>query len=202
MKAKSSELKKNYLLPRDLARTIGCSEKKIRQYCKSRKIEAIKTLGGQWRILKPLSQKTRGFLQMQGLLAWIGNGEAVGEFDDDSEMAEWLLEHIVYGKPVGESIPPDDEVDVGPVNRAAMARIRGLIREKIKKHESLSSLILRGYVYQFWLKHQREPSVSDVVELMHISWTEFYRRLHSLEEIRNAYHDCEGIRDKPTMKTF
>jgi hypothetical protein len=203
MNAKSAELKRKYLLPSDLARMVGCSQKKIRDYCKSGKIpEAKKTPGGQWRIAKPLSRQTRGFLQMKAFQAewpWIGKKEAVGEFDD-SDTAQSLMEAILWGN--DECIPPYDEVDVGPVKSAALVRIQSLIWEKIKNQESLSSLILSGWVYQFWLKHQREPTVPEVAELMHISRSEFYRRRHNLEEIRKAYDECEPIGEGPVGKAF
>jgi hypothetical protein len=112
------------------------------------------------------------------------------------------MEAILYGKGVGEAIPPYDEVDVGPEKNAAIARIQKLIWEKIKNPGSFSSLILSGCVYQFWLKQQREPTVAEVARLMQISRSEFYRRGHNVEEIRNAYDECEPIGEQPPGKAF
>jgi hypothetical protein len=120
MKAKSSELKKNYFVPRDLARMVKCSEKRIRQYCKAGKIpEAKRTPGGQLRILKnaeetkgpsgghrhcggapgiPLSRKTRAFLDREGWrIEWRGfrNGKEI-EGDVEPECTSSLmLAHVL-----------------------------------------------------------------------------------------------------------
>src|SRR5437660_913171 len=110
MKAKAAELNRKYLLPSDLARMVGCSQKKIRQYCKQGKIpEAKKTPGGQWRIKKPLSPLTKAFLGFQALRVewpWIGKDKAVGE-SDDSDTAQFLMEAILFRND-GECIPPWD----------------------------------------------------------------------------------------------
>lgn len=197
MKAKPSELRRNYYLPRDLARIVGCPEKKIREYCKRGNIRgAKKTPGGQWRISKPLSQEARWFLGVKALLIEVGKGQPAEEFND-VDAAQELLEAMLFGKGVGEAILPWDEVDVGPVKSEAIRKIQDLIGEKFANQESLSPLILKGCVYQSWLKEQREPTVFEICELMHISESEFYRRGHNIQEIRAAYDQCELPRELP-----
>src|SRR6266853_4970089 len=99
MKTKSSAIRRNYFVPNDLARRVGCPEKKIREYCKQGKIrEAKRTPGGQWRILKPLSRKTRGFLQLEAWRVdwpWLGNGEEVRGDVEPELMESLMLAHLL-----------------------------------------------------------------------------------------------------------
>lgn len=176
---------------------VGCPEKQIREYCKRGNIRgAKKTPGGQWRISKPLSPEARRFLGVVKMLIEVGKGCPAEELKD-LDTAQELFEAMVFEKGVGEPIPPWDEVDVGPVKSKLIGKLQKLIGEKFANQESLSPLILKGCVYQFWRKEQREPTVFEICELMHISYTEFYRRGHNIQEIRDAYDECEVPRESP-----
>jgi hypothetical protein len=199
VRPKTSGSKTNYLVPNDLARVLKCSERTVREYCKQGKIrEARKTRGGHWRIRRPLSEKTKLFLQkIKGDWPFNGSTDAKGEFDPD--MAQWLMEAKLYEKDVDECFPAPDLADLEPNKRAAAARIQKLIAQRQANGKPVSDLLLLGSVYQFWLKSQRFPTVAEITELMGISRNEFYRRGHTLDEIRNAYHElCESIEIVPT----
>lgn len=174
---------------------LGCSERTVREYCKAGKIpEAIRTRGGQWRIRRPFSGKTRLlFAKIRG--DWPFDGSSEKEDELNPEFAEWLVEAQLYEKKLGEYFPEPDLADLEPSKRAAAAQIQCLIWQRLQNGKPLSDLILLGCVYQFWLKNQCCPTVSQIAELMRISRSAFYRKGHTFDEVQRYYHQvCEPIR--------
>ena len=85
-----------------MARHLGRSERAVREWCKQGLIqEAYKTQGKHWRIRKPISGKTWGFLQKRSS-DWRfkkrflkkGKGGFYGNWDP--EFVEWLLLAQIY----------------------------------------------------------------------------------------------------------
>jgi hypothetical protein len=195
VRSKTSVSNKKYLLPKDLARVLRRSERTVREYCKAGKIlEAVRTGGGHWRIRRPLSGQTRLFLEkLRGEWPFDGSSEVEGEFESD--MARWLMEARLYEKNLDECFPVPELADLPAGKRAVAAQIQSLIWQRMKNRESVSDLLLLGWVYQFWLNSERCPMVAEIAKLMGISRSDFYRKGHTFAEIRNAYHwVCESIR--------
>src|SRR5438093_1086560 len=193
------------LRPSQLAELQGCSERTIREWCKKGLIpEAYQTPGGQWRIRMPLSWKTRGWLHRHAS-DWPFKKNA-GDFEGDSEpdFAEWLLLAQLYEcdlrewVPVpylaeqGEEIAQDLTEQAEPEKASKARRIQDEIIRRLKSGESLSDLLLLGWVYQFWRKNQRRPTVAEIGELMGLNRAALYRRGYSAQKIDEAYLTAAG----------
>jgi hypothetical protein len=195
-----------------LAKLQGCSQRTMREWCKKGLIrEAYQTRGRQWRIQTPLSDKTRWELaKRRDDWPFKGKIGKDGDLLDGYEWAELLSLAAWYKQPVGEPLPvltmaedvanngvgsnpiipiikePDDE-------KARMARkIQIEIVNRLKKKKSFSDMILLGWVYQFWLKNKRRPTVSEISQLIGISRYTFYQRGYTTQGINKAYYDASG----------
>jgi len=201
MRPKTSGSNKKYLLPKDLARITGYSERTVRKYCKAGKIpEAIRTRGGHWRIRRPLSGQT---LRLHLKKVWDveGSNEMEGEFEPD--VAAILMSAQLRGKELGKLHDEEvaDEDSVSQEFGSAMAQIDDLITKRVNDLESVSDLHLLGWVNQYWLEKQSCPTVAEVAELMGISRTEFYRRKHSYKKIEKAYRVACGTGSDPFIES-
>jgi Helix-turn-helix domain len=185
---KTSDSKRKYLVPKDLAKMAKCSERTIREYCKRGKIqEARRPSGGHWRIRQPLSGKTKLFLQkMRGDWPFDGSKDAEGEFEPD--VAGWFMEAQLYEKNVDQCFPAPELADLEPKKRKAAARIQREIYRMVANGESLSSMLLIGWVYQLSLKDEGCPTVGEVADMMGLSRSAFYRKGHTLREIQRAHY--------------
>jgi hypothetical protein len=185
-----------------LAKLQGCSQRTMREWCKKGLIpEAYQTKGRQWRIQKPLSIKTRDALEKRSA-DWPFKGKVrklKDVFADD--FAEWLMLAQVYQKDIGKRAPipylgePDDlfqfsQQRFGKKEKAAR-KIQELIIERLHARKPLHDLLLKGWVYQFWRKNKRCPTVAEITQLMGISRDTFYRR-HSRQELDEAYFAASG----------
>jgi hypothetical protein len=204
-----------YMSPARLAQLLGCSQRTAREYCKSGLIpEAFKTKGCHWRIRMPLSIKTRYELEKRSA-DWPFKGKArklKDVFADD--FAEWLMLAQVYQKDIRKRAPipylgePDDlfqfsQQCFGKKEKAAR-RIQELIIERLHSRKPLHDLLLKGWVYQFWRKNKRCPTVDEIAGLMGISRDTFYRHGHTRQEIERAYLTASGEskRDLPDPDGF
>lgn len=200
MKLKISELRRNYLVPRDLARMLKCSERTARELCKSGKIrEARRTSGGQWRISPAFSKQTRAFLQRKVLRDWLSefNGkEAIGDFEPEHTSS--VLWAGLLGKDADTLYNEEiEESPIPPQALAAMDRIDKLITQREGKGEPFWDLQLQGYVMQVWLKEGRCPTVTEVAKMMGISRSEFYRRGLTAKRLQDAYAVTAGELSAP-----
>jgi Helix-turn-helix domain len=191
--------------PAQLARLLDCSQRTAREYCKSGLIpEAFRTRGGHWRIRMPLSVKTRYELEKRQA-DWPFKGMK-GDFGGDwnPDLAEWLLLAQLFEADIRDAVPvlylaelADHQEEltehrVGGTGKESNARqIQDLINQRLKTGEPFSDLLLIGWVYQFWRKNDREPTVVEISKLMGISRDTFYRR-HSPQELHRAYLIAAG----------
>jgi hypothetical protein len=175
-----------------VAAELGFSERTIRDWCKQRLIqEAYQTPGGHWRIRMPLSGKTRILLNSRsGEWPFKKNAEDF-EGDWDHDFAEWLLLAQLYECALDERVPVPylaeqwdsiaqdltEEAEQADPERASKARrIQDEIIRRLQAGKSFSDLLLIGWVYQFWLKNQRGPTVGEIADFMGLSRQAFYRR--------------------------
>ncbi len=217
IKRRTSDLSKATLkpwrctTPAALARHLGCSQRTVREYCKSGQIpEAFRTQGGHWRIRLPFSVKTR--LRLLKLQGWPSSGDrdAVGEFELDwvenlalSQLCEMDEDDFVATPFLpGVKEPDPSECVFSPHNTNQAEEPDKQDPEIMKKREVASQIrsgiygrqsgrlrsrtVLIGQVYQFWRKNQRPPTVGEIAQQMRISRDTFYRRYTS-EELYQAY---------------
>jgi hypothetical protein len=200
-----------------LAKLQGCSQRTIREWCKGGSIpEAYQTRGGQWRIQKPLSGKTRWELARRRD-DWPFKGIKIGEIGGDfsPDIAERLLLTQLFEVGISETIPVPylaeldlDLLEQGlikqPIGKKEILarRIQDLITERLEAGKSFSDLLLKGWVYFFWRENKKcYPTVAEIAQLMGISRDTFYRRGHTSKEIARAYYTASGEskRDLPDL---
>jgi hypothetical protein len=209
--------KPKYRSPAELADIQGCSERTIREWCKQGVIpEASTTKGHHWRIRMPLSMKTRYELEKRRD-DWPFKGQTrdlQGDFSED--IAERLLLTQFYQLGLYEKPPVPylaelpDVLTKGfiakPISKKEILarKIQDLIMKRFENGESLSDLLLTGWVYHVWHEKQRCPTVEEIAELMGISRDTFYRRGHTRQEIERAYLTASGEskRDLPDPDGF
>jgi hypothetical protein len=189
--SKTSGSNKKYLLPKDLARIAGCSERTIREYCKRQKIpEAIRTRGGHFRIVRPLSGQTRLFLEkLRGGWPFDGSSDAEGEFEPD--YAESLLLAHLYDLDLDEFVSDPVAVYRDPKKLDAAEKIEKAIFERQGKQKGFSNLILVGSVCRFWRRHKRAPTVQEIANAMRVSRSTFYRR-YRRQDLNKAVFIASG----------
>ena len=120
----ASRSNRKWLSLGSLAGYVGCSQRTIRQYCKSGLIaEAFMTAGGRWRVRRPLSPKTKRFLlTKKNGCAWDpSDGNAIGDFE--SEDAEILTEAHLRGKLVEDLYGEAEESDLSETEINTLDRI-------------------------------------------------------------------------------
>jgi hypothetical protein len=188
-----------------LAKIQGCSERTVREWCKKGLIqEAYQTPGGQWRIKKPLSWKTRVFLAKRRGEWPFKNMKGHESIVDDYQWAEWLMLAQLYQQGLLEDLPVPtladaDEVIAEPGDeRAKTARwIQEEIIRRLKNKEPFWDLLLKGWMYQ-WVNHcsqenPRRPTVTQFAEFMKLTRPAFYRRYpNAKQEIADAYKLAGG----------
>jgi hypothetical protein len=187
-----------------LAEFQGRTERTIREWCKKGLIpEAYQTRGGHWRIRMPLSWKTRAWLHRRSK-DWPFQKNA-GDWQGDftAEFAEWLMLAELYQSRLDEDVPVPTIAELGdPIwegieestdPRAKQARkIQDEIMRRVQNNQSMSDLLTKGWVFQFWLKNQRLPNIADVGELMRLSRPTLYRRGYNARKRNEDYLIAAG----------
>jgi hypothetical protein len=74
----------------------------------------------------------------------------------------------------------------------AAQQIQREILDRIRKKRPLSKLLLTGSVYQFWLKHERRPTVAEIADIMGLSRPAWYRRYKNKAALYSAYRTATG----------
>jgi hypothetical protein len=208
----------NWVSPAHLARFQDCDERTVREWCKKGLIpEAYQTPGGHWRIAMPLSWKTRAFLDRRSSdwpfkknardrrssdLGFKGAKDFHGDWAPD--FAEWLMLAQLYQRYLGEDLPVPTIAELGdPVwegieqstdPRAKIARrIQNEIIQRLENGKSFSDLLLKGWVYQFWRRYKRRPTVAEIAEFMGLSVGAFYRRYTRAEMYKALRTACGRV---------
>jgi hypothetical protein len=151
----------------------------------------------------PLSVKTRLELEKRsGDWPFDDNaGDWQGEWTDD--FAEWLMLAQLYQRELEEGVPVPTIAELGdPIwegieqstdPRAKMARqIQDKIIQRLENGKPLWDLIVKGWVYQFWLSNQRLPTVEEVAELMRLSRPALYYRGYNAKRLAEDYFTATG----------
>jgi excisionase family DNA binding protein len=195
-----------WLSPAQLARLQGCSERTIREWCKKGLIpEAYQTRGGHWRIRMPLSGKTILKLEKRRR-DWPfeeGGGDLQGNWEP--ELAESLLLAQLYQRSVDEGIPVPAIAELGDLlhqglieeepadeNERRARRIQDEIVRRLETRKPFWDLLVKGWVYQFWLRNQRLPIVEEVAELMGLSRPALYYRGYNAKRLAEDYLTATG----------
>lgn len=195
-----------------LAKLQDCSQRTMREWCKKGLIqEAYQTPGGQWRIQKPLSWKTRVFLAKRRGEWPFKDAVDDGRLADDYQWAEWLLLAQLYQQGLLEELPVPtladaDEVIAEPGDEKAKEarRIQEMIIQRLKNKEPFWDLLLIGWMYQ-WVSHcsQEDPSCPTATmfaQFMGLTRPAFYRRYPNAEQdIAKAYEIATTKRSKPEL---
>jgi hypothetical protein len=118
-----------FVSPAQLAESLGCSERTVREHCKKKRYpEAYQTGGGHWRLRLPLALSTCVRLHHVAF-GWSTKGpfkSVEGDFDPD--FAERLLMEQIYGPDAySKGMTPYDLIilfgadgkELGPLERAA-----------------------------------------------------------------------------------
>jgi hypothetical protein len=140
----------------------------------------------------PLSGRTRAWLHRRSS-DWPfkkNAGDWQGEWTHD--FAEWLMLAELYQRYLDEDVPVPTIAELGdPVwegieqstdPRAKMARqIQNEIIQRLKNGKSFLDLLLFGWVYQFWRRYKRRPTVDEMAKFMALSHGSFYRRYNRKE---------------------
>jgi excisionase family DNA binding protein len=206
---KTSVLKEKFLTSRDLAKAFKCSERTAREMCKRGKIKAIQTPGGHWRVPAELAPEMQSFLQKKRRKLLVRRRKEVEGDSLDADIACWLMEASLTGQTLEEFVPephwsevePIEPPNAAPTNeQLRVKRVEGLIWKTLRDGDSFSHLVLKGWVYQFWLKEQnsRCPTVKEIAALMGVSRRTFYRRGYKTRHIKDLHGEaCEPVRDHP-----
>ncbi|PWT84460.1 MAG: hypothetical protein C5B58_04690 [Acidobacteria bacterium] len=186
-----------------LAEAQGCSQRTIREWCKKRLIrEAYQTDGCHWRISLPLSKETIRLLHRRSSDWPFRKSKRDFQGDWEPEFAEWLMLAQLFQQPLGEPLPVPTIAEQGDWEgilestdpRARMAReIQDEIIRRLENGESFSDLLLMGWVYQFWLKEKRRPTVSEIADFMGLSRDTFYRYYNRAQIYRNLRIACGQV---------
>jgi hypothetical protein len=143
----------------------------------------------------PLSSRTRYELEKRrdDWQFQSGAGDLQGDFAPD--LAEALVLAQLYQRDLDEDLPVQTIAEFGdpvwygaqPTDAKACAarKIQDLIMQRMQNGKSVSDLLLTGWVYQFWHKNQRRPTVAEIAELMGLSRGGFYRRYTSADLNKN-----------------
>ena len=128
-------------------------------------------------------------------------GEIRGDFEE--EFAELLTlaqlfrmdirkrAPVLYLAELGDdSLPESIKQPVGKKEKLARL-IQDRISKRLNTGKSFSDMLLIGWVYQFWRKHKRKPTVTEIAKLMRISRDTFYRR-YTAQKLHEAYYTASG----------
>src|ERR1051325_10603032 len=199
IKPKSSDLSKTaniplkYLSLSSLAKDIGCSQRTIREYCKSGRIpEAVQSAKGRWKIKLPLSPKTFLWLSFRGDWSETPNEEW------DIDIARWLMEAQVckmdydeVGSTAFTRKLEKKRVKVhkiaDAINKSLAAKLKLGSPPSRESGPSMTDLILIGSVYRLWRREGRCPNVTRVARSMGLSRDTFYERGYTRNDVKIAY---------------
>jgi hypothetical protein len=187
-----------FVSPAQLAESLGCSERTVREHCKKKRYpEGYQTGGGHWRLRLPLALSTRVRLHHVAF-GWSTKGPfkfAEGDFDPD--FAERLLMEQIYGCDVyDKGLTPYDlnimfghgEEPLGSQEQVAQ-QMMALISKMQSQGESFHKMIMLGLVFKFYETKQRFPTVGEMASVLGISRGAYYRR-YSPEDLPLA---CERV---------
>jgi hypothetical protein len=151
----------------------------------------------------PLSVKTRFELEKRsGDWPFDDNaGDWQGEWTDD--FAEWLMLAQLYQRDLEEGVPVPGIAELGdPVwqeieqstdPRAKMAKqIQNKIIQRLESGKPLWDLVVKGWVYQIWLRNERLPTVEEVAEVMELSRAALYYRGYNAKKLAEDYLTATG----------
>jgi len=119
------------------------------------------------------------------------------------EIAEPLTLALIFEVDLSGEVPvpylaeladrPHQELTEHATNgkESAAGQIQDLITERLEAGESISDILLIGFVYKFWLDNERPPTLAEIAALMKLSRQAFHRRYSSLE-LNKAYLIASG----------
>jgi hypothetical protein len=128
-------------------------------------------------------------------------GDWQGEWTED--FAEWLMLAQLYQRDLEEGVPVPtiaelgdpicEEIEQSTDSRGKAAkRIQDEIVRRLETGKSLWDLVVKGWVYQFWLRNQRLPTVEEVAELMGLSRPALYYRGYNAKRLAEDYLTATG----------
>jgi hypothetical protein len=154
----------------------------------------------------PLSGKTR--LELEKRSGDWPFEEGAGHFQGnwDPELAESLLLAQLYQRDIDEGVPVPSLAELGDLlqqglieeepadeNERRARRMQDEIIRRLETGKPFWDLIVKGWVYQLWLRNQqRLPTVEEVAELMRLSRPALYSRGYNAKKLAKDYLTATG----------